>query len=60
MHPLDEEKSTRPLVCDICGAEYWGHGHNAQPVTDRQCCDACNVEVVIPARLRALGERERE
>jgi len=50
------------LVCVICeqtfykdGKELNSRGHNAQPVKEGRCCDTCNYEVVIPARLRQLN-----
>jgi hypothetical protein len=30
----------------------WDNGNNAQPVNDGRCCDECNMDVVIPARLQ--------
>jgi hypothetical protein len=51
----------KPTTCSICQgplepdpekAKIWPHGNNAQPVNDGRCCDRCNYEVVIPARLR--------
>ena len=55
------------LTCSICqhdidhhsheGKVYWTSGHNASPVTDGRCCDACNTNVVIPARLTAILKR---
>lgn len=38
-------------VCCICGKPYEGHGNNANPVDWGNCCDLCNVTVVIPRRL---------
>lgn len=29
----------------------WSQGNNALPVNDGRCCDECNMEFVIPARL---------
>lgn len=36
--------------CSICEAEYSGFGNNAAPF-DGRCCDQCNWNVVIPARM---------
>jgi hypothetical protein len=48
-------------VCSICQNLFTGHGNNAQPVNDGRCCDRCNAQVVIPARMRlAIGERGRK
>lgn len=44
------------IKCSICGDEMEEeYGNNAQPVNDGECCDRCNQEVVIPARLEELG-----
>lgn len=43
--------------CCICGEPLNGHGNNPAPVKDEgKCCDKCNNEVVIPARLNTLKE----
>lgn len=41
-------------VCSICGGDYSGFGHNADPVTGGRCCGVCNFTKVIPARLEVL------
>ena len=52
---MDEKK-----ICCICGKEFTGWGNNPDPITDADgnlfdendcCCDDCNNNVVIPARL---------
>ena len=50
---LDEDKK-----CVICGKPITGYGNNAQPVKDGNCCDKCNQEVVIPARIKMMGLKE--
>ena len=45
-----EEKN----ICVICGSPFEGYGNNADPVENGRCCDRCNMEVVIPARMRVL------
>lgn len=51
------------MKCSICEKEIpvkdggWSSGNNAQPVNDGRCCDQCNNDVVIPARLREFVER---
>lgn len=41
-------------ICCICGKEFEGYGNNPAPVkNDGQCCDDCNMNVVIPARFRS-------
>ncbi len=56
------------MKCCICGGDvdkhytpqgvmYWDKGHNPDPVKtgeDDRCCDACNTNVVIPARFKTL------
>ena len=40
--------------CILCGKEFDGWGNNAWPIKDGICCDECNAEKVIPARLAQL------
>jgi len=46
---------TTKNTCCICGKQIEGYGNNAYPYgcegNDR-CCDSCNIEKVIPERLR--------
>jgi hypothetical protein len=42
-------------TCCICGETHIGYGNNPEPVAkEGSCCDRCNAEKVIPARLAAL------
>lgn len=46
-------------TCCICGQVFMGYGNNPWPVNDDEdahCCDTCNMDVVIPARVRRLME----
>ena len=44
--------------CCICEYEIEGYGNNPTPVSKKgRCCDKCNVEKVIPARLLEASER---
>ena len=47
-------------TCSICGAKYEGWGHNAWPVKDGRCCEACNWTYVIPERLRRTVEQTEQ
>jgi hypothetical protein len=38
-------------ICSICQRSFAAWGNNAQPVNDGVCCDTCDREVVIPARI---------
>ena len=47
--------------CVICNDEIgkdpisgWDGGHNAEPIAEGRCCDACNSLEVIPARLAEI------
>jgi len=47
------------LNCSICQKEIpnkngWDGGNNAQPINNGRCCDECDSEVVIPARIIRL------
>ena len=47
-------------ICCICGKKAEGYGNNPQPVKDKgRCCDACNAEVVIPARLGIMIKNKK-
>lgn len=46
-----EEKENEGRKCCLCGEKIGGYGNNAQPLKDGRCCDKCNVEKVIPARI---------
>jgi len=47
--------------CSICGGPIailgsWKLGNNAQPINNGRCCDKCDKEVVIPARMKRAKE----
>jgi hypothetical protein len=47
------------MKCCICKKEIpvvngWDEGNNAEPVKKGRCCDECNEQHVIPARLRCM------
>ena len=51
--PKDEDR------CALCGAHVEPkQGHNPAPVADGICCEKCNIEVVIPARIKAEKSKE--
>ena len=39
-------------TCVMCDLVIVGRGHNAEPIRDGRCCDACNAKVV---RMRFLN-----
>ena len=51
--PLCLEEIAKLADCSICGEHYGKYGNNAEPVNGGRCCDSCNLEKVIPARLSA-------
>lgn len=51
--------------CCICGKPFrpgeWGNNPEpVKPYSEGTCCDKCNLDKVIPARLKQLKESERE
>ena len=49
---MSEEKNN---MCVLCGKTFSGYGNNPLPVKDfGSCCDKCNQEKVIPARLEGM------
>lgn len=50
-------------ICCICGKEFEGWGNDPAPVVmdeDAKCCDACDMGVVLPARMTALREKKKD
>ncbi len=38
--------------CVLCGKEFFGIGNNPAPLSQHgECCDDCNLNKVVPARL---------
>lgn len=49
----------KKIKCCICGKEIKGYGNNPRPVKkEGLCCDECNLEVVIPARIENMYKRK--
>ena len=51
------EKLDNVYVCCICGKTFNGYGNNPYPVSKNEndrCCDKCNLDTVIPARLMEM------
>jgi len=51
---LIEELKNIMKKCDICEGIMTNYGHNAAPITNGKCCDRCNIDTVIPARLESV------
>ena len=53
--------NTEVKTCCICGKVFRGYGNNPFPVVKAdgaECCDECNLEKVIPARIIAITKAE--
>jgi hypothetical protein len=50
--------ATRIFLCSICDRSSRGYGtlvgNSAWPVNDGRCCDACDWNVVVPARIKRM------
>jgi len=47
-------------TCVICGEKIEGWGNNPWPIKEHgECCDKCNNEKVIPARIDQLLHSQR-
>ena len=49
------------FVCCICGREVKGWSNNPAPIVNEQgakCCDVCNWEKVIPARISTMRKEK--
>lgn len=42
------------MKCCICNKEITGYPNNAEPIKSGQCCTECNLEIVIPNRLKHM------
>lgn len=51
-HLNEGENETKK--CVICGKTYKGWGNDAWPVADGYCCDKCNNDKVLPARIAQM------
>ena len=40
------------MKCVLCKKVIESFGNNAAPIMEGRCCDKCNINVVIPARLK--------
>lgn len=50
-------------VCCICGVKFTGWGNNPYPVVEDEgarCCDVCNAERVVHARLAQMFVERRK
>ena len=43
------------MKCCICNNEIEGYPNNAEPIKSGQCCTNCNLEIVIPNRLKHMN-----
>lgn len=48
------------IKCVICGKEFEGSGHNAEPIKIGVCCDDCNNKVITARILEFLTNRTRK
>lgn len=51
---LDEKAAKLEFVCSICQLPFRGYGNNALPINPGRCCDRCDENVVIPARINQM------
>lgn len=52
---IDKMLKEKAHICSICGRLFEGYGNNPKPVEDLGvCCDECNRNVVIPARISLI------
>lgn len=51
MSPVVQFSSKQNLFqCCLCGQVVEEFGNNPEPIMSGKCCDACNLEYVIPVR----------
>ena len=55
------EKS-HTFICCFCGKKVIGWGNDPWPLKTgkmEECCDECDMSMVVPARLKQLEEHQR-
>lgn len=50
-HFTINEEGKQIHVCCLCFEKFVGYGNNPMPLAEGLCCDKCNAEKVIPARM---------
>lgn len=45
--------------CPLCKRPYVGYGNNPSPFKEKECCDSCNREFVIPLRAYLISENPK-
>jgi hypothetical protein len=64
-----ESNKEELIICCLCNEEItpdasgWQYGHNPAPLgetEDDRCCDSCNYQEVIPARLQGILEIQKK
>lgn len=54
-------RDSKKNECVICGKEFAGYGNNPWPVAkEGKCCDECNFDVVLPARLAGNSRKVQQ
>lgn len=51
------------MKCAICGKEIANWGNNPYPIRkdeEARCCDECNGDFVIPARIALMGRTQEQ
>jgi hypothetical protein len=46
--------STELPICSICQRWFTGYSCNAWPVNEGRCCQECDDDIVIPARMMMM------
>ena len=47
-------------ICSICFKKYTHWGNNAWPVNNGRCCDECNMNIVVPARIQKMINKKED
>lgn len=57
-YPQDSDEE-EPFICSLCEKPSFGYGNDPWPLAKKvgdRCCDVCNVEHVIPARIAMISK----
>lgn len=45
------------MNCFFCHEKITGYGNSSEPVSDKPCCNFCNMRIVVPIRLASMQNR---
>ena len=57
---MSTQPAPKQWTCSICKASCQGFGNNPWPYEGERCCNECNDDWVIPARLSRINPKREK